>query len=141
MLISPHDDKNPDSSPQPMGVTVVAILLLIGALFSVLSIAFVYTSPTMRSYIYQTTSSVPLLVFLTLINAGLSITCGIGLLNGRNWARMLYIGFMPIFMLLAMTNGFVITMLVSVVQYIIFVIVLMRPDVSEYFHREAPRHR
>jgi hypothetical protein len=119
-----------------MSVTVVAVLLLVEALLGLFWIVTIYTSPEMHSYIQETTNSLSAYVFLIFVNAGLSIRCGIGLLNGRNWARMLYIGFVPILISLAIINGFKITMLIGLAQYIIFAIILARPNASDYFHRE-----
>ena len=116
---------------------MVAVLILIGALFSLFWIVALSSWPDMLGYIQETSSSVPSLMFLTLVYAGLSIACGIGMLKGQNWAKMLYIGFVPVLILLAIVNGFRITMLVSIVQYIVFVIVLTRPEASEYFRNRG----
>ncbi|MEN6357214.1 MAG: hypothetical protein ABFD83_09040 [Armatimonadota bacterium] len=121
------------SSPQPIGVSVVAIFLLIGAFFSLLWIVMLFTSPITRDVIAETSRSIPALVFIVLVNAGLSLACGIGMLNGRNWARLLYIGFMPVMILLALFNGFRLTMLVGIAQYIIFAIILTWPSSVNYF--------
>ena len=125
------------SSHHPTGVIAVAILLLIEAVFSLLWIIMLYTSPVMRDIVAQTTQSIPALVFLTLVNAALSLTCGIGMLRGGNWAKMLYIGYVPVIVLLAMTNGFRLTMLIGIIQYIIFVIILMLPSSVKYFTGET----
>ena len=125
------------SSSQPVGVSVVAILLLIGALFNLISIVLLYSSPEIWDFIDQSTHSVPALIFLVLVNAGLSLACGIGMLKGRNWARLLYFGFMPVLIMLAVLNGFRITMLIGIATYIIFVIVLTRRDAVEYFTGES----
>ncbi|MEN6415863.1 MAG: hypothetical protein ABFD49_04950 [Armatimonadota bacterium] len=133
------NDRNHIGSPfQPIGVTVVAVLILIGAIFSLFWVVALRSWPDMLSYIQETSSSVSSLIFLVIVYAGLSIACGIGMLNGKNWARMLYIGFVPVLILLAIINGFRITMLVGIVQYIIFVIILTRPDASDYFRNRTP---
>ncbi len=114
------------SRPQPIGVTIVAIFLLIGALFSLIGVINLYTSSFSRELTEEASSSLAIVVFLALVNAGLSLACAIGMFNGRNWARWLYIGYVPVLVVISAVNGFRLPMLAGIAEYIIFLIILTR---------------
>lgn len=68
-------------------------------------------------------------------NASLQLAIGIGLLKGKNWARLLLLWLAPIYIIgvAIFTGQFRERQLLSLTLYIVVVIYLTRPHVLNYF--------
>lgn len=68
-------------------------------------------------------------------NASLQLTIGIGLLKGKNWARLLLLWLVPIYIIgvAIFTGQFSQRQLFSIALYVILTMYLTRPHVLKYF--------
>lgn len=121
-----------------MGVTVVALLLIIAAGFALLRLVTAFTMPLVQHQVQQTFQSNPVFVFFSLVGVGLAITCGVGIMMGRNWARLLFLVAVPILLLASITvNGFQGMHLFAIICYIASAFVLTLHESVEYFTGSA----
>jgi hypothetical protein len=73
---------------RPKGVTIIAVLTLILALFGLIGLFLIQP---MDSILFGIIVPIPVTVIATLISVGIGIYCGIGLLKLKRVARQLYI--------------------------------------------------
>ena len=102
-----------------IGLSIVAVLVLVGA------IAVKGYEPGLGH-----------LVLFVLLSAALQLIIGAGLLQGGNWARVLFLWAVPISIVIELSSGFV-TMgtAVRIVLYVVFAFYLTRPAAVDYFRR------
>ncbi|MDO8586628.1 MAG: hypothetical protein Q7T82_06265 [Armatimonadota bacterium] len=75
----------------------------------------------------------------SLIGGAVTILCGVGMLFGRNWARILYLVIGPAGLIVGwLMNGFRPTSILSVIFYLVVVFFLVRRDAVEYFTGSEP---
>lgn len=125
---------NAGAPRRPVGVTTVAVLMLMAAAFAFARLMSVITNPMVQHDIQQTFHSVRMFVFFSLVGAGMAVACGIGLLMGRDWARLLYLLGVPMLLLLSiLLNGLQAMHLSAAIFYGIFAFVLTRRESVEFF--------
>jgi hypothetical protein len=119
---------------RPTSVTVIAWVLMIAGGISLLTSMRTMNNPLVREIMSR--SLLPVSVQLSQMYAGLliSIVCGIGMLNGKNWARFLYVGWSVLGFLVGITTSPMKgAMLPGLVLFVIIAIFLFRPAANEYF--------
>lgn len=122
---------NFDSKKRPVGVSVIAWLIIVGVLIAFLSLLIlgwrrmsIYTNPA-----------------LALFDIIISVLLAIGLLKGKNWCRITYLIYYPIIefisfidiIVMRRDNNIVFDVFLAIVWYTIIVIVLTRPNASRFF--------
>jgi len=79
---------------------------------------------------------IPAQFALTYIGTAVSITCGIFMLRGANWARFLYITWSAIGCLIGLATSPMKLMLVpGIIAYGIIVFLLLQPNANKFFNK------
>lgn len=122
---------------RPVSVTVIAwILIAINAL-SLLSTLFLFKSPAAQELMAK--NPLPLSVQYTMLFAGLliGVVCGIFMLKGANWARLLYVGWSVVgFGVNLVTSPGKLLLLPGIVIVAVIVFFLFRPKANAFFARQ-----
>ena len=118
----------------PTSVTVIAWIILATNAVALLTTPFTMNNPMTQEFMAK--SPVPVPVQYTIIFMGLliSIVSALFMLKGANWARMLYIVWGAISLLLGLfTSPAKLTSIPGILIYAVFVFFLVRPKASAHF--------
>lgn len=119
---------------RPTSITVVCWILIALGGISIISSAFSFNNPVTRELMSK--SPIPVNIQYFMMFAGLVITlvCGIAMLKGRNWARLLYVGWSVVAFIIGLATSPVKAMLIpGLIIFIIFAFLLFRPKANAYF--------
>ena len=119
---------------RPLSVTIISWLLIATATLQWLALLLYFNDPEVREI--MASAKIPLFVQFTLQVANVLVyyASGIGMLNGMNWARFLYVGWFGICILLGLAIGSSILLLLpSIIIFAIVTYFLFHPDSSDYF--------
>lgn len=85
-------------------------------------------------------SPVPIPVQFIMLYVGLTVmlVCGIGMLKGKNWARLLYVIWSAVGLVIGLATSPMKAMLIpGLLVVLIFVFFLFRPNANRYFATET----
>lgn len=120
---------------RPKSVTVICwILIVMGGLSIIPVLTGQMNNPKAMELMSQ--SPLPLPVQYAMIYLGLAVTfvSGIAMLKGKNWARLLYVGWSIIgFIIGIATSPAKVMMLPGIVIFAILAFFLFRPKANAYF--------
>jgi len=123
---------------RPTSVTVIAwILIAVGGLHLLNAIGMGITEPSFRM------SVIPVSALLWIsIRGSIGVVSGIAILKGLNWGRLLYLCYMPIWIII-LTSGSIyvwtqvrhlpLINIITVAFYITALVFLTRPNASAFF--------
>ena len=126
---------------RPILVTIISILvilqslalLFLGGIFLLFGSAFILSNPAL---VFLSVLIIPLAIFILLL-ALITFIVGIGLLKGKNWARILYIivGFIGLFGSITslFTSPSVYGVLTMILPIFVISYLLFSRKVKEYF--------
>ena len=119
--------------PRPKSVTVMSWIDIV---LAIVGLAFVFV---LAMIIKFRASGMPL-IFACAMGGVLQCLWGWGMLNGKNWARLLFLWFVPVTFVIVLLAGRPnpVTFF-HIVRYIIFAALLTRPNAVVYFTRTASR--
>ena len=121
-------------SVRPKAVTIISWLsIIMGALMLAASV-FSSNNPVIKDAMSQSPVPLSLQYFLSYVGAAVSIVTGIMMLQGKNWARLLFVIWyiFSIVMSLATVPNKV-SEIPAMVLAAVFFFFLFRPKVNEYF--------
>jgi hypothetical protein len=113
---------------RPGVVTLICILTFIGGGWQGIQLAFFATGQFQPNSI-QYLGTVVVLTLLT----GMPLVIGIGMWHARNWARMLFVIFVPLMRLLDLVVLPHFSTVIALVVVLVLAVLLFRPHVSAYF--------
>lgn len=120
---------------RPLSVSIIAWILLIAGILSLITSLLTINNPNVKEMMEN--NPLPMSVQYTLIYAGMVIliACGIGMLKGKSWARILYVvwGVLNVGLNLATAPAWSKMMIPGVVFLIIVIFFLFRPKANAYF--------
>ena len=119
---------------RPKSVTVVCWILIAMGGISLVTSTFSFNNPVAQELMSK--SLIPISIQYIMMFVGLLITlvCGIAMLKGQNWARLLYIGWSIIgFTIGIATSPMKAMMIPGIFIFIILAFFLFRPKANEYF--------
>jgi len=118
---------------RPTSVTVVGRLLLLLAVVGIGAVAFAAYSVGNRSEYF------PFLMMMGVVSV-FQVFLGMGILNGENWARVLFLWITPLSAGVGLLSGRVSpTTIFKIAWYLVFAGILTRPRVVLYFTTSRPR--
>ena len=126
---------------RPTSVTVIAWILLITSALSLVTNSIAINNPIAKEMMLK--SPIPIPVQYVMLYAGLLIflSCAVFILRGANWARLLYIAWGAISLLVGLfTSPMKMMLIPGIVLYGIFSFFLLRPKASAYFTHSAGVH-
>jgi len=121
---------------RPTSVTVIAWIIIVLSGISLISSTFSLNNPLARELMAK--SLLPISVQFAMLYFGLllSIAAGIWMLKGQNWARLLYVIWSIIGLVVGLiTSPIKVAMIPGLVFFIIITFFLFRPVANEYFSR------
>ncbi|RYG71069.1 hypothetical protein EON80_05920 [bacterium] len=126
---------------RPDSVTVVACILIATGIVGGLS-PMGLTAPHVPVSAPGVARSIPFFLplpqLIPLLGVAISILSAIYMLRGENWARLLYIyGFGPCLLVALVTSPVKTLAILEIIKYSAFVIILLSPQVSDYFLQPA----
>lgn len=119
---------------RPKSVTIISWLLIIMGSISIVSSALTYDNPEVVRLMEL--SAIPITMQYIIMAVGLliMIISGIGMLFGKNYARILYVSWTPIAIIISLLTSPAKTMMIpGVVFFLIIVFFLFRSDSNIYF--------
>ena len=119
---------------RPESVTVIAWLLIVSGVISAFTILSSLNNPMAKELMSKSSLSIPLQYAIMYIGLAILIICGIGMLKGKGWARLLYvtwgaIGFLTNLISFPMKVGIIF----GLIFFVIIVFFLYRPASNQYF--------
>lgn len=121
---------------RPKSVTIISWLLIIMASISIVSSALTYNNPDVVKLMEL--SAIPITMQYMIMAVGLliMIISGIGMLYGKNYARILYVSWTPLAIVISLLTSPAITMMIpSIVFFLIIVFFLFRAESNIYFKK------
>jgi hypothetical protein len=119
---------------RPTSVTVIAWILLVTSALSLLGSIMALNNPMAQEMMAKSPIPIPLQYVILYVGLAIEILCAIFMLQAANWARLLYIGWSGIELLILLLTSPAKPMLIpGILMYAIFVFFLLRPDASAYF--------
>jgi hypothetical protein len=123
---------------RPTSLTVIAWIIIIGALFALYSSFTLTSNPYASRMLEQSPFPVSVHVGFSVLGAILTAIAGYGVLKGYPWSRWLYIGWSIVSLVFALVTVPIISVLViSVLFLIVVVFFLFRPAANDWFSRVA----
>jgi len=125
---------------RPVSITVIAWILIAINAISLVSTLFLINSPAAQELMAK--NPMPLSVQYAMIFAGLfvAVVCGIFMLKGANWARLLYVGWNVVaFAVNFITSPGKLLMVPGTIILAVIVFFLFRPNANAFFVRQPDR--
>jgi hypothetical protein len=119
---------------RPLSVSIIAWFLIITAGISLVITPVSMNSPVARDMMEESPMPVPAQFALMFFGLLVSIVAGIGMLKGKNWARLLYVVWGGIGIIIGLLTSPVKTALIpSVLVFALIAVLLYRPGANSYF--------
>lgn len=127
----------PDRNLRPTSVTIVGWLLIISSVFSCSGVMNAMTDPRVADVLSQSVLPLSFQYFLAWAGLLVTLVSGKGVLDGVNWARLLFVGWSGVSQLITIVTVPVTPLTIpGLVLYLIFAFILFRPAASAYFSRK-----
>jgi hypothetical protein len=119
---------------RPTSISIIAWYFIVssplGLLFSVKG----FNDPTVKHMMGQNPIPIPVQYFLTCIGLVITFVCGIAMLKGRDWSRVLYVSWSGIiFIMYLVISPFKIMMIPGILFLLVIAFFLFRPKANEFF--------
>lgn len=121
---------------RPLSISIIAWILIVLSGLSVFSTVYMMASnnPTMKSAMELSKLPVPVQYASMIIGIIIGISCGIGMLKGLNWSRMIYAVWAIFSMILGLvTSPMKVSMIPSLIIFAVILFFLFRPAATEWF--------
>ena len=127
----------PDRNPRPTSVTIVGWLLIVSSVCSCSAVMNAMTNPRVADVLSQSVLPLSFQYFLAWAGLLVTLVSGKGVLDGDNWARLLFVGWSGVSHLISIVTLPVTPLTIpGLVLYLIFAFILFRPAASAYFSRK-----
>jgi len=120
---------------RPKSVTIISWVLLVMSVISIFSTSLTYNNPEVVEI--MSLSTIPITLQYIMITLGLTITIisAIGMLNCKNWARFLYVGWSMIGFIISLLTSPMIAMLIpGIIVFMIITFFLFSSKANIYFN-------
>ena len=120
---------------RPKSVTVICWLVILSAFFGIFTLK-VMINPSPQAADLMSKNLLPVSIQRASVVVGvlICILCGVFMLNGKNWARSLYVGWVAFGIIVGLLTSPVKLMLIpSILVFAIFAFFLFRPKANAYF--------
>jgi len=119
---------------RPISVTIICWLLILLLVIGFLVTYWVYVMALSGEFV----DSIIWLLKAVLVASVLQIIIAVGMLRGKNWARLFFLWLTPVSIVIGFLGGKVNPgSLLKIVRYIAFAVILTRPHAVEYFHNSS----
>jgi hypothetical protein len=119
---------------RPKSVTVVCWILIVSSGLTVISSILTFNNPVSREILSKSLIPINIQYIMTFVGLLIGIVCGIAMLKGQNWARLLYVGWGIIGLIIGIvTTPMKALMIPGIIVFLIVIFFLFRPKANEYF--------
>ena len=119
---------------RPLSLTIIAWLLIVGAVFSALGLVSIGSNPVAMAMLEN--SGMPLVFHqaVGMVGIVISLACAYGIFAGQPWSRVLYVGWGLVGLAISIvTLPMISTIVLSLVVLAIFAFFLFRPAADRWF--------
>jgi len=119
---------------RPTSVTVISWILIVLSAISILSMALTMGDPRVKELMALSPLPYSVQIAIGFIGAAITIIAGIWMLKGQAWARLLYVVWTVIGLVIGIaTSPMKLAMLPGLGIFLVFAYFLFRPAANEYF--------
>ena len=119
---------------RPTSITIIAWLLIVTGAFSIYSTTTMIDNPQVLDMMKKSPLPVSAQYTISYIGLSIMIISGIGMLKGFNWARLLYVIWSALALVIGLaTSPMKVMLLPGLVFFGMVVFLLFRPKASEFF--------
>ena len=119
---------------RPTSITVISWILIVIGVISIITTTAMINNPMVEEMMTKSPLSIPVQHAISYIGLSITIVCGIGMLKGKNWARLLYIIWGVIgFIIGIATAPIKAAMIPGFVVFAVIVFFLYRAKASAFF--------
>jgi len=121
-------------SKRPKSITVVSWILIILGAISLVTSTITLNNPMAQELMAKSPIPVNIQYIMMYVGLLIMLVCGVAMLKGKNWARLLYVGWSAIgFVIGIATSPIKTAMIPGLVVFLIIAFFLFRPKANEYF--------
>ena len=121
---------------RPVSVTVIASIIIVTSAIGLVFSLFLINHPTVQELMAKSPLPVPVQYALEFVAPLLSALCGVFMLKGANWARLLYVGWRVLILIITfITMPVNLATLFGVIFLAVVVFFLFRPKANAFFSR------
>ncbi|MGD0900091.1 MAG: hypothetical protein ABR915_19830 [Thermoguttaceae bacterium] len=119
---------------RPISITVIAWILIVGAALHLLTSPVNLSDPKVQELMAKGLLPFPVQCSILYLGLAVALASGIGMLEGRNWARWLYVIWRAIEAIIVLaTSPTKLMMIPGIVLFLVEVFFLFRPVANRYF--------
>jgi hypothetical protein len=119
---------------RPISITIISWILIVLASISIISTSLMINHPVTRDLMAKSPIPLPAQFALMYVGLLISIVCGIGMLKGGNWARLLYVIWSVVSFAIGFTTSPMKAAIIpGAVVFLIIAFFLFRPKANEFF--------
>ena len=124
---------------RPTSITIIGWFLIISSALGLLSMAVMQKNPDAMAILEQSKLGATNQMILGAVGAIITAVCGYGILQGKNWGRMGYLGWSVIGILVGfLTMPMQTLQMLGVAFFIVSAFFLFRPAANAFFNRNSP---
>ncbi len=121
---------------RPTSVTVIAWILIVTGGLSLITTTLMMNNPMVEELMGQSLIPIPVQYAMMYFGLLVTLTSGIAMLKGKNWARLLYVIWTAVaFLITAGTSPMKTALIPGLVLYLVVVFFLFRPKPNQYFRK------
>ena len=119
---------------RPKSITAVCWALIAMGGISLITSPLSLTNPVTQELMAKSPIPISIQYIMMYIGLVIMLVCGIAMLKGQNWARLLYVAWNILgFVIGISTSPMKIMMIPGIILFLIFAFFLFRPKANEYF--------
>lgn len=126
---------------RPLSITIISWILIVLAILGFAGTLLALSVPEGREVMEEGELPAEAHIAISFIGLAVLVTSGVGMLKGLNWARMLYVAWTGVSLLVGfLTTTAPATLIPPLVFFLVIVFFLFRPAANDYFRRspESP---
>lgn len=119
---------------RPKSVTIIAWIFIVAGVISIFISLSSLNNPMVKELMSKSLLPIPLQYAMMYIGLVVSFVCGVGMLKGQGWVRLLYVIWGAIGLLINLiTSPMKVAIIPGLIFFVIIVFFLYRPASNQYF--------
>jgi uncharacterized membrane protein YagU involved in acid resistance len=119
---------------QPTSITVIAWILIVIGVISLITTTIGLNNPMVKEVMSRSSIPIPAQYIMNYVGLLITLISGIAMLKGKNWARLLYVIYSIISIVIGFATSPMKAALVSgCIIFLVVVFFLFRPKAKNYF--------
>ncbi len=124
---------------RPTSISIIAWIFIVTAGMNLATNFAMMNNPMVLELMAKNPIPIPIQYVMIFVGLTVTLTCGIGMLNGQNWARILYVTWSAIGLVVALaTSPMKLVLIPGILVFLVVVFFLFRPNANRYFSAERP---